>query len=151
MPLFDGLDDYEAGRCADCTSHAGSAECANCEFEHSTDVYSPAMIGAADLSYLPQLEAERVTLREWYWGGLETVRAVRADTCDPDAQERLGRLEVQLLGCAWAREANPNNPDYLPKLEAERITAEWKTRSARHPSDLTEAPLFGGKKQGEMF
>jgi hypothetical protein len=87
---YSAAADFERGRCADCTSHAGSAECANCEFEHSTDAYSPAMIGAADMSY-------------------------------------------------------------LPRLEAERITAEWKTKSARRPSDLTEAPLFGGKRQGEMF
>lgn len=88
--LFDGLSDYEAGRCADCTSHRGAAECTRCEYQASADAYVPAMIGAADLTY-------------------------------------------------------------LPRLEAERITAEWRNKSARHPSDLSEGELFGGKKQGEMF
>lgn len=90
MSLFDNLSDYEAGRCADCTKHRGAAECTRCEYEQSTDQYSPAMIGAADLSY-------------------------------------------------------------LPRLEAERITAEWRSKTARRPSDLSEGELFGGRKQKELF
>jgi hypothetical protein len=88
--LFDGLDDYQAGRCVDCASKRDAVFCHGCEYQASTDQYSPAMIGTADLSY-------------------------------------------------------------LPRLEAERITAEWRTRSARHPADLSEGELFGGRKQGEMF
>jgi hypothetical protein len=37
------------------------------------------------------------------------------------------------------------------KLEAERVTAEWKTRAARKLADLSETPLFGGEKQQAMF
>lgn len=90
MPLFDGLDDYQSGRCADCTAHRGAAECRKCEYESSRDIYSPAMIGSADLTY-------------------------------------------------------------LPRLEAERLTAEWKTKSARRLVDLSETPIFGGRKQKELF
>ena len=99
--LFDGLSNYEAGRCADCTEHRTAlglsgvrVECRSCKYQASTDAYLPPMIGSADLSY-------------------------------------------------------------LPRLESARVTAEWRTRSARKLDTgrmpMDESPIFGGRKQQELF
>lgn len=36
------------------------------------------------------------------------------------------------------------------RLDAARVTAEWKT-ARRSEADLSDSPLFGGKRQTEMF
>ena len=45
--------------------------------------------------------------------------------------------------------------EYQSRIEAERITAEFATRSARRldagKAPIMDAPLFGGPAQGELF
>lgn len=51
----------------------------------------------------------------------------------------------------------PSEPDreYQARLDAERVTAEFKTKSTRHIDagklPIEESPLFGGRAQGELF
>ena len=85
--LFDGLDDYEAGRCEDCLAHRGAPECRGCQFEPrcvkchkpatttvrarngsrdavcSAHCCTEALCAQADPEYRTRLEAERVTLQ----------------------------------------------------------------------------------------
>jgi len=45
--------------------------------------------------------------------------------------------------------------EYATRIDAERVTAEFNTRSAKHLDSgkrpITEAPLFGGPAQEELF
>lgn len=69
------------------------------------------------------------------------------------------RRATSCHGCQWEGSVDQYAPpitgsadlSYLPRLESARVTAEWRTKSARRPSDLSETPLFGGRKQKELF
>ena len=54
--LFNNLDDWEAGRCDDCTTHRGALECRGCQFE------PPPIAGQSDTERTARLDAQRVTL-----------------------------------------------------------------------------------------
>jgi hypothetical protein len=47
------------------------------------------------------------------------------------------------------------DPEHGSRLDAERVTAEFATKSARRVDagrkPITDSPLFGGPSQGEMF
>lgn len=71
MSLFDGLSDYEAGRCADCRHHRGASNCRGCEYQDSTDVYMSQMNREwqATIAYDTRREAQsalsRLNLAKW--------------------------------------------------------------------------------------
>jgi len=72
--------------------------------------------------------------------------------CDSWARSR--RAEHMPLLPDYDRDAIARaNLEHKRKLDRDRVTAEWRTRSARHPSTdtITSGPLFGGPKQTTMF
>lgn len=40
---------------------------------------------------------------------------------------------------------------YEAELEAAQVSAEWRQRTARRQADVTDGPLFGGRKQRGLF
>ncbi|MGD0497518.1 MAG: hypothetical protein ABSC23_03680 [Bryobacteraceae bacterium] len=51
--------------------------------------------------------------------------------------------------------AGVSDPEWGTRLDAERVTAEFRTRSARRLDSgrrpITDSPLFGGPAQRELF
>ncbi len=55
----------------------------------------------------------------------------------------------------WKAMASQSDREYLTRLSADRVTAEWRTKSARKldggTSPITDSELFGGPAQGGLF
>jgi hypothetical protein len=49
--------------------------------------------------------------------------------------------------------AGNSDPEYLTRIDADRVTAEFRVKiTPRIPQEsVDELPLFGGKRQKEMF
>jgi hypothetical protein len=43
------------------------------------------------------------------------------------------------------------DPEYQQRLEADRVSALWRTRTTRKPSDLRDTPLFAQPADPGLF
>ena len=47
--------------------------------------------------------------------------------------------------------AGAADPEYQARIDADRVTEQWKHPVDKREANYEESPLFGGLKQSEMF
>lgn len=71
--------------------------------------------------------------------------------------DQIDDLELEQAGCgAEARDGCPAlrgaaDMERGARLDAERVSAHWRTGGTRALRSFEDSPLMGGKRQGELF